>query len=84
MYQMTRITAERGALTNDDRLEALAMAVQYWVDAMAQDAEVQMASRDAERLMDEMARLYDQNTLGLAMLTGHNAKERTLGSNLRW
>ena len=84
MYQMTRITAERGALTNDDRLDALAMAVQYWVDAMAQDAEVQMASRDAERLMDEMARLYDQNTLGLAMLTGHNAKERTLGSNLRW
>jgi hypothetical protein len=84
MYQMTRITAERGALTNDDRLDALAMAVQYWVDAMAQDAEVQMASRHAERLMDEMARLYDQNTLGLAMLTGHNAKERTLGSDLRW
>ncbi|WRQ44868.1 phage terminase large subunit [Rhodobacterales bacterium FZCC0083] len=84
MYQMTRITAERGALTNDDRLDALAMAVQYWVDAMAQDAEVQMASRHAERLMDEMARLYDQNTLGLAMLTGHNAKERTLGSDLKW
>ena len=47
MYQMTRITAERGALTNDDRLDALAMAVQYWVDAMAQAAEVQMASRHA-------------------------------------
>jgi hypothetical protein len=28
--------------------------------------------------------LYDQNTLGLAMLTGHNAKERTLGSDLKW
>ena len=84
MYQMTRITAERGALTNDDRLDALAMAVQYWVDARAQDAEVQMACRHAERLMDQMAILYDQNTLGLAMLTGHNAKERTLGSDLRW
>ena len=35
MYQMTHITAERGALTNDDRLDALAMAVQYWVDEMA-------------------------------------------------
>ena len=74
MYQMTRVRAERGALTNDDRLKALAMAVQYWVDAMAQDAEVQMACRHAERLMDEMARWYDQNTLGLAMLTGHNAR----------
>ena len=37
-YQLTRLTADRGALTNDDRLDALAMACQYWVDAMAQDA----------------------------------------------
>ena len=84
MYQMTRITAERGALTNDDRLDALAMAVQYWVDAMAQDVEERMSMRHAERLMDEMARLYDQSSMGLAMLTGHNAADHTLGSDLRW
>lgn len=38
-YQMTRITKERGALKHDDRLDALAMACAYWVDAVAQDAD---------------------------------------------
>lgn len=33
-YQMTRITKERGALKHDDRLDALAMACAYWVDAV--------------------------------------------------
>ena len=66
MYQMTRITAERGALTNDDRLDALAMAVQYWVDALAQDVKERMSM--SCWAMDEMARLYDQSSMGLAML----------------
>lgn len=38
-YQMTRITKERWALKHDDRLDALAMACAYWVDAVAQDAD---------------------------------------------
>ncbi len=36
-YQMTRITRDRGALVHDDRLDALAIAVAYWVEAMARD-----------------------------------------------
>ena len=36
-YQMTRITKDRGALIHDDRLDALSMAVSYWVDHMARD-----------------------------------------------
>lgn len=32
MYQLTRLTADRGALTIDDRLDALVMTCQYWVD----------------------------------------------------
>ena len=36
-YQMTRITRERGAITHDDRLDALAMAVGYWSESMARD-----------------------------------------------
>lgn len=43
-YQMTRITRERGALKHDDRLEAFAMAVAYWIEHM---------SRDTERAYDE-------------------------------
>ena len=36
-YQLTRITKDRGALAHDDRLDALAGAVQYWVEHMALD-----------------------------------------------
>ena len=36
-YQMTRLTKDRGALIHDDRLDALAIAVNYWTEAMARD-----------------------------------------------
>ena len=36
-YQLTRITRDRGALVHDDRLDALAIAVAYWVEAMGRD-----------------------------------------------
>jgi hypothetical protein len=42
---MTRITKDRGALVHDDRLDALQMAVQYWVDFMAADAEIEIENR---------------------------------------
>lgn len=38
-YQLTRITRDRGSLRHDDRLDALAMGVGYWVNAMSRDAE---------------------------------------------
>jgi hypothetical protein len=37
MYQLTPITRERGALAHDDRLDALAIAVAFWVEQMARD-----------------------------------------------
>lgn len=38
-YQLTRITHDRGALVHDDRLDALAIGVQYLVDFMGVDAD---------------------------------------------
>ena len=37
IYQMTRLTRDRGALIHDDRLDALAIAVAFWTEAMARD-----------------------------------------------
>lgn len=37
-YQMTRISRERGALAHEDRLDALAIGVQFFVESMAKDA----------------------------------------------
>lgn len=45
LYQMTRLTRDRGALKHDDRLDALSMAVGYWVEHMAKDA--QKAAKEA-------------------------------------
>jgi len=81
MYQLTRITAERGALSNDDRLDSLAMAVQYWVDAMAQDADRQINSRREEMLMDEVNKLRRSADMGLAVITGHLGGDT---SNMKW
>lgn len=36
-YQLTRITRDRGALVHDDRLDALAIAVNYWTETMGRD-----------------------------------------------
>ena len=82
MYQMTRLTADRGALTNDDRLDALAMACQYWVDAMAQDVEQRMGVRKEELMAAEMNRLREQASMGFAIITGHQSEKTT--NNLRW
>ena len=63
-YQMTRITKQRGALAHDDRLDVLAMAVQYWVDQMAADADVQIASRKEELLDNELDKFMSHLNLG--------------------
>jgi hypothetical protein len=36
-YQLSRITKDRGALAQDDRLDALAIAVSFWTERMGQD-----------------------------------------------
>ena len=54
IYQMTRITRQRGALAHDDRLDVLAMAVQYWVDQMAADVDAAMNERKNELLDAEL------------------------------
>ena len=53
-YQMTRITKDRGSLAHDDRLDALAMGVAYWVEQMAADVEMEMQDRKNKLMMDEL------------------------------
>jgi len=51
-HQLTRITKDKGALIHDDRLDALQMAVGYWVEQMATDADKEVEVRK-EKLHDE-------------------------------
>ena len=57
-YQMTRLTREKGALSQDDRIDALSIAVNYWVESMARDnakAVDQWKDREAERVGKALA-----------------------------
>lgn len=61
-HQMTRITRERGALGHDDRLEALAMGVAYWVEAMAQDEELNLMQHQEQKFQDELDKFMESAT----------------------
>lgn len=63
-YQMTRITKQRGALAHDDRLDVLAMAVQYWVEQMASDADVEIKVRKEELLDNELEKFMSHLNMG--------------------
>lgn len=63
-YQMTRITKDRGSLAHDDRLDVVAMAVQYWVEQMAADADQLMEDHKQAILEAELEKfLGGVNTL---------------------
>lgn len=62
-YQMTRITRDRGALIHDDRLDALAMAVAYWVETMARDTNKE-ASEIKSQAMDKELKNWHRNVFG--------------------
>ena len=59
IYQLSRITRQKGSLTHDDRLDALSMAIQYWVDQMAQDADKKRTERKEDMLNEELRKLAD-------------------------
>jgi hypothetical protein len=69
-YQMTRITKDRGAIPHDDRLEAVAMAVAYWVKQMSQVADDNMDERRMQALRDHVAETLKAASMGLAVFTG--------------
>lgn len=70
-YQMTHITRERGALRHDDRIEALAEAVHYWVEQMAQDQYEKEDEIKTERLDQELER-FIENALGKSAGSGYD------------
>jgi len=62
-YQMTRITRQKGALVHDDRLDVLSIAVNYWVEQMAADADSIMDDRK-ERLRRDALESFMDSVVG--------------------
>lgn len=59
LYQLSRITNDRGSLLQDDRLDALAIAIAYWTTQMAQDVDQQITDRKEELLQQELEKFMD-------------------------
>lgn len=55
-YQLTRLTRDKGSLAQDDRLDALSIAVAYWTESMAKDQNKAVASAREQALKKELDR----------------------------
>lgn len=58
-YQMSRLTRDRGSLAHDDRLDALSIAVAYWVQAMARDVQKAHQEYRSEQLDLELDKFME-------------------------
>ncbi|WGH28309.1 DNA packaging protein B [Pseudomonas phage 10P302A] len=58
LYQLSRITRERGSLAHDDRLDALAIGVQFFTEAMEKDSAV-----GEQEMMQEFLEAQMENQL---------------------
>lgn len=67
-YQMSRLTVDRGSLAHDDRLDALAMAVAFWIKAVEQDADRMVQAKKDELLQQELEVFTRQGSVPLDSL----------------
>lgn len=76
-YQMTRIMKEKGALRHDDRLDVLAMAVAYWIEALERDEKVALKEHREELLNQELER-FMEHVVGYNK-SSEDLRKKTLG-----
>lgn len=74
IYQMTRLSRDRGSLAHDDRLDALTMAVSYWLDVMDRDCQTGLD----EQLEEFLETALDDDRGLFSMMYG---VEEDVGSN---
>ena len=60
-YQLSRITFDKGALRHDDRLDALAIAVGYWVEHMEGSTDRAHAEWHEEQIDKEIEKFMESH-----------------------
>lgn len=78
-YQMTRVSREKGSLSQDDRLDALAGAVAYWTDLMSRDSE-KAALEYQEGLFDKELEKFVEHAMGFGK--GQHIPTRKMASSI--
>ena len=59
-YQMTRLTRDKGALIQDDKIDVVSMGVGYWVEQMSRDVDKGVRDHRAKLLDEELERFAGQ------------------------
>lgn len=59
LHQMSHLVRERACLDHDDRLDALTLAVEYWAEYMARDADAAMEERRDDLFQKELDHMFD-------------------------
>ena len=60
-YQLTRLTRDKGSLIHDDRLDALSIAVGYWVETMDRDILRAVEDHKKDLLRDELDKFMESS-----------------------
>jgi hypothetical protein len=63
MFQLSHITQDRGSLVHDDRIDALSIAINYWVEKMGSDVDESIYRRREERKNKELE-IFLKHTVG--------------------
>ncbi|NKD46299.1 phage terminase large subunit [Haematospirillum jordaniae] len=63
-YQLTRVSRTKGCLAADDRLDALAMAVAHWTEAVRKDVDAAAEAHRREKLYKEVRAWRRKHGLG--------------------
>jgi hypothetical protein len=62
IYQLTRLTREKGSLVHDDRLDALAIACSYYLEQVAADADTEQEAKRVSDLDRELEKFMEDYT----------------------
>jgi hypothetical protein len=76
-YQLTRITRDRGSLAHDDRLDALAIAVAYWVEQMSRSTEHSEKDHERDLLEKELEKFMSNFGVGKPGFLGLSRPTKT-------
>jgi hypothetical protein len=59
-YQLTHITEERGCLKHDDRIDAVEMAIGYWIQILARDEMEEYKRYEEDEIQKEIAEFLSE------------------------
>ena len=60
-YQLTRLTRDKGSIIHDDRLDALSIAVGYWVETLDRDIQQAVQDHKKDLLKKELDKFMDSS-----------------------